>query len=244
VSRPDVARGTVAASVELVCSGRKEETMPTQTAARVIDGRGKTITTYVVFAIAEAMRSMEVGEAVDVLTDEFEAFIADIPAWCETTGHVLLVSESVAEGHRFVIQKSRPLESDASLAMVISDPGLEELLSPLGFALAAALEGAEVHLYFQGPAVRVLKRGYHPKLSGWGRPFSRLAAAGMAKTGHIAAHDKLIQLRSLGAKLYVCGGSLQPFKVRREDLVFDDVPIIEYLSFMPILQRSSVQWYA
>jgi hypothetical protein len=36
------------------------------------------------------------------------------------------------------------------VAFILSDPGLEELLSPLGMALTAALTGAEVHLYFQG----------------------------------------------------------------------------------------------
>ena len=217
--------------------------MPTQTSLRKVDGRGKSITTHVVFSVAEEMRSMEVGEVIEILTDEFEPFVADIPAWCAAVGHKLVLSEATVEGHRFIVEKSEVVSAGTSLAIVISSAGLEELLSPLGFALAAALEGADVHLYFQGPAVRVLSRGYRPKLSSWQRPFSRFAAAGMAKTGHIAASDKLIQLRSLGAKLYVCGGSMEPFKVRREDLMFEDLPIIEYLSFMPILQRSAVQWY-
>jgi hypothetical protein len=42
--------------------------------------------------------------------------------------------------------------------VVVSDPGLEELLSSLGFALAAPLEGAQVSLYFQGLAVRALAK--------------------------------------------------------------------------------------
>ena len=73
------------------------------------------------------------------------------------------------------------------------------LLGALGFALAAALEGVAVSLYFQGPAVRVLTRGFHPRLRGWARPFSRFAAAGMTKSGHIPAQAKLQQLRRLGS---------------------------------------------
>ncbi len=38
--------------------------------------------------------------------------------------------------------------------MVLSSVGLEELRSPLEFALGAALEGIQVNLYFQGPAAR------------------------------------------------------------------------------------------
>ena len=41
----------------------------------------------------------------------------------------------------------------------------------------------------------------------------------------------------------MCGGSLQPFKVRREDLLFDDVPIVEYLSFVRVLEDADIQLY-
>jgi predicted peroxiredoxin len=126
---------------------------------------------------------------------------------------------------------------------VISSDGLEELLSPLGFALAAALEGMAVHLYIQGPAVRVLTRGFRPKLHGWARPFSRFAASGLTNTGHIPAPEKLRQLRSLGTQIYMCGPSMQHFKVKPEDLIFQDLPVIEYLTFMPIMEEADVHIY-
>ena len=50
-----------------------------------------------------------------------------------------------------IILKTPPVNTQGKkVAMVISNSGLEELLSPLGFALGAALEGMEVHMYFQG----------------------------------------------------------------------------------------------
>ncbi len=91
--------------------------------------------------------------------------------------------------------------------------------------------------------MRVLTKGFRPRLKGWSRPFSRFALAGMAKTGHIPPHDKLEQLRSLGAHLYVCGGSLPHFKVAREDLLYDDLPIVEYLTFMSIMADADIQLY-
>ena len=217
--------------------------METITARRAIDRRGKSITTFVLFDAHTELQTMDEGDVLEVVTDDFEPFLPDISAWCRATGHRLLSSESVAEGRRFLIEKGQPKASASKLAIVISNAGLDELLSPLGFALAAALEGMRVDLYFQGPAVRVLARGFRPRLKGWARPFSRFAAAGMTKSGHIPAQDKLRQLRSLGAHLYVCGGSMQPFKVKPEDFIFDDVSIVEYLTFMAVMESADVQLY-
>ena len=210
---------------------------------RTLDRRGKTITTYVVFDAAAEFVSMAEGDVLEVTTDDFAPFEADIAAWCEAAGHELISTERVERGLVFSIAKGVPRPTATSLAMVISMDGLEELLSPLGFALAAALEGIEVNLYFQGPAVRVLTRGFRPKLHGWGRPFSRFAAAGMAKSGHIAAQDKLRQLRGLGATFYVCGGSLSHFKVDPVDFIYPDLPVVEYLTFMAVMERADIQLY-
>lgn len=217
--------------------------MATLTTHRTLDRRGKTITTFVAFDAATELGTMSEGDVLELLTDDFEPFEEDLAAWSRAAGHTLRSSEEITPGRRFLIEKGRPPAVDTALAMIISADGLEELLSPLGFALAAALEGIDVHLYFQGPAVRVLTRGFRPKLKGWARPFSRFAAAGMTKAGHIPAQDKLRQLRSLGGRLYVCGGSLQPFKVDREDFIFDDLPIVEYLTFMSVMADADVHIY-
>ncbi len=217
--------------------------MQTESRTRSLDRRGKIITTFVIYDAAVELEQMTEGEVLEILTDEFTPFEPDIRAWCQATGHVLLASETAPDGHRFLIEKRHPKVRETSLAMVISAAGLDELLSPLGFALGAALEGMDVHLYFQGPAVRVLTKGYRPRLRGWARPFSRFAAAGMSRAGHIPAQDKLRQLRSLGAHLYVCGGSMPAFKVRREDLIYDDLPIVEYLTFISVLEDADIQLY-
>jgi predicted peroxiredoxin/TusA-related sulfurtransferase len=210
---------------------------------KMLDRRGKTITTYVVFDVLAELDTMRDGEVLDLITDDFQPFEHDIAAWCQATGHVLLSSERVEEGRRFLIERRTQKLRETRLAMIISANGLDELLSPLGFALGAALEGIEVSLYFQGPAVRVLADGFQPKLKGWARPFSRFAAAGMTKAGHIPAQEKLHQLRSLGAHIYACGGSMEPFKVRQEDLIFNDLPIVEYLTFMAIMEDADIQLY-
>lgn len=207
---------------------------------RSLDRRGKTISTFVVFDATTELATMEEGEVLELLTDDYEPLQRDITAWCESTGQVLLSSERAKAGRRFLIEKRMPKTKETSLAMVISPDGLEELLSPLGFALAAALEGIAVSLYIQGPAVRILERGYRPKLKGWARPFSRFAASDMTKSGHIPAQDKLRQLHSLGADIYMCGPSMEHFKVRPQDLILADLPGVEYLTFMSVMEGADI----
>lgn len=132
---------------------------------------------------------------------------------------------------------------DRDLAAVISSAGLEELLSPLGFALAAALSGTRVHLYFQGPAVRVLTKGFKARLPGLNRPFSGFARRGLARVGHVSPQQKLRQLRELGAQLYICGPSMEHFRVKKSDLVFDDVMVGEYLTFMEVMNETDIHFF-
>lgn len=208
-----------------------------------LDRTGKSITTYVLFDVAEQLTAMFPGDVLEVVTDDFEPFCHDVAAFCAANGHRLVASEAIPAGRRFLIEKGTPPETTRSVAMVISDPGLLELLSPLGFALAAALEGMEVSLYFQGPAVRLFAPGYRPRLKGLMRPFTRFAARQISETGHIAAVEKLRQLERLGARFYLCGGSVQRFSVDAKHVIFDDVPIVEYLTFAPIMAAADVSLY-
>ncbi|MDH3752511.1 MAG: DsrE family protein [Acidimicrobiia bacterium] len=203
---------------------------------RSLDLRGRTITTFIVYAVHRELTEMQEGERVEVVTDAFPAIDADIRAWCRTTGNAL-VDIVVDDGHeedlwRFVIEKGSPWRSGRKLAALISDDGLFELLAPLGFALAAGLEGHDVALYFQGPAVRVLATGHVAKMHGPGRPFSRFPRAGLAKAGHIPPQEKVGQLLDLGAKIFACGSSMQHFRVDPSHLAFDGVIVAEYLTFM------------
>jgi predicted peroxiredoxin len=111
-------------------------------------------------------------------------------------------------------------------------------------AMVISPDGLEVHLFIQGPAVRILKRNHRPRLSTWwARPFSRFAARGVAATGHLPPQEKHRQLHGLGARIYMCAPSMQHFKVDPDELIFDDLPMIEYLSFVPVMERAGVQIY-
>lgn len=209
----------------------------------LIEVRGKTITTYIIHEVVKAFESMKPGEAVELLTDDFEPIEGDVSAWCRMTGHRLAAVERTEDHQRFIIEKGEPRRRGRSLSLVLSNPGLEELLSPLGFALAAALAETKVYIYFQGPAVRVLTRGFRGSLEGLGRPFSGFARKGMAETGHIPPQEKLLQLQELGAGLYACGPSMRHFRVGKEDFAFEGVVVSEYMAFMELMESADIHFF-
>jgi predicted peroxiredoxin len=190
------------------------------------------------------MRELAPGEEVSVTADPLPAVDSDIRAWCRATGQELAAVEEGERERRYRIRKSDRPASAPPWALVVSDPGLEELLSPLGFALAAALSGSQVAIYFQGPAARVPARGFKEKLKGPHRaPFSGLARRGLARAGHPSPQEKLRQLRELGARIYVCGPSMEHFKVSEEDLLFDDIRIAAYPTFVEEMDAAGVQLF-
>ncbi len=209
-----------------------------------LDLRGKSITTYIVHAVHRALQPLAEGDRVELVTDASAAIENDVRAWSRTTGNALVDMEADGAVARFVIEKGRPTKPGHKFAAVISDDGLFELLSPLAFALAAALEGDDVALFFQGPAVRVLAPEFTAKMHGPGRPFSRFPRRGLADAGHVSPHEKITQLVGLGARLFVCGPSMEHYKVNPSNLAFDDVTVAAYLTFMEQMDNADVHLYA
>lgn len=209
-----------------------------------LDLTGKTITTYIVYAVHDALSALTEGDCVEAMTDALPAIDSDVRAWSRTTGNAVVEVTDHGHTRRYVIQKGAPRRTGRKFAAILSDDGLFELLSPLGFALAAALDGHDVSLFFQGPAVRVLAPGYTPRMHGLGRPFSRFPRDGLAKAGHLAPPDKLRQLQHLGARFFACGPSMEHYKVDPDHLAFDDVTVAAYLTFVDELDTADVHLVA
>ncbi len=229
-------------------SGREEVVAPptqgvSDAAPREVDLRGLTITTAIVWAAHEQLTELAVGDEIELRTEPFAAIEPDLEAWCRTTGHDLVDVRRSQESWSIRLRKQEPRRSEHHVAVVVSSDGLTELLLPLGFALAAALGGAQVSIYLAGPAVHLLGPGFRARLRGLARPFSRFARNGLERQGHVAPTEKLRQLQQLGAVVYACGPSLQHFGVDPERIVFENVVVCEYLTFMEVMQRADVQLY-
>ncbi len=217
-----------------------DDTAPART---TIDMKGKKITTFIMFDAWRALQDMDEGEVLEIITERYEAIGNDIGAWCRMTGNELVDVVEEMDFQRYAIRKAAPREKDRKLALIISDPGLTELLTPLGMALGAALEGIDVSIIFQGPAVRALKKGFKGNLKGISRPFSVFARKGLEKVGHIPPQDKIRQLKELGVHFYICAPSMDHFGVDKSELIFDDIVLSEYLTFMEAMDKADIHLF-
>jgi predicted peroxiredoxin len=120
-------------------------------------------------------------------------------------------------------------------AVVVSSDGYE-LLPALDYALTSAHDGAEVAVYFQGPAVRVLTHRFTPRLYGW-----RWMVARLTPGWRTPAPDVVRRLQIHGGRLYACAPSLTQSRVEAGDLAFSGVTVCEYADFREVMARSDVQ---
>jgi predicted peroxiredoxin len=217
--------------------------MTTATDPTVVDLRGLTITTAIVAAMREGLEPIAVGEELDALVEPAPGIKPDLEAWSRATGNSVTFTDDAGTGTHVRVRKGTAKPNEHSVAIVVSNDGLLELLSPLGFALGAAHEGAQVSLYLQGPAVHVLRPGFSPTLPWPMRPFSVFARPKIEASGHVAAIEKLRQLQQLGGRIYACAPSMAQFGVDPSDLRLDDVTVCEYLTFMEVMQEADVQLY-
>ncbi len=208
---------------------------------QLVDGRGRSISTAILYEVVRTLRELSPGDRMRVRADVLPAIDSDMRAWCRTTGHELVEVEEADGARDYVIRKASEVRKQPAWAMVISNPGLEELLSPLGFALGAALGGSPVALYFQGPAVRVLTGSFSERLIGWRRPFSGFARRGLARAGHPPPHEKLRQLDDLGARIYICGPSMEHFRVATQDLFMAEIHVAAHPTFVEEMDSAGVQ---
>jgi predicted peroxiredoxin/TusA-related sulfurtransferase len=208
-----------------------------------IDIRGKTITTYILYQTRVELNRLDEGQVLEVVTDNYAAIESDIKAWSRMSGNPLIEVEKTTGFHRYYFKKKKPEAEVKHLSIIVSEENLEALLSPLGFALSAAISGHRVSIYFQGPAVRALKKGFSEKLQGFSYFFSGFARKELSDLGHISPQQKLGQLRELGAEFFICQPSMDAFGVKKADLIFEDVKISEYFTFLEIMQQADIHLY-
>jgi predicted peroxiredoxin len=209
-----------------------------------IDFSGKKISGFIIFKISEKFESLKINDVIRIKTDNYKAIQSDLFAWSSMTGNKVNLIDKNENNFTFEITKLvEKLNNGKKYSIIISDKGLEELLSPLGFSVGAALSGYQVNIYFQGPAVKVLEKGFKEKLKGFNSIFSRFARNGLSKIGHSPAQDKLKILEKYGAKFYVCQPSMDHFGLKEQNIVFSNIVICEYYTFLEVLDKSDIKFF-
>jgi predicted peroxiredoxin len=209
-------------------------------AAAALDLRGKKVISYVVYEARKALDRLADGEILSLWVDAYDGLEGDLAIWMDLTGQRLAGEERAGGIHRYDLVKAPPRAMPEQLAIMVSRPGLTDLFTPLSLALAGRLAGMETHVFFQGPGVRVLKKGYDEKLPGLWAPFSVFARRQAARTGHVRPQEKLAELVELGAHLHACPLSLEQFGVRRDELAFP-VELAQYYGMLATFRESRTQ---
>jgi TusA-related sulfurtransferase/predicted peroxiredoxin len=200
-----------------------------------LDLRGNGLTTDIVARAINRLDAMKAGESLSIEVDADEAIDNDLRAWCEATGNHLLTVEEGGSARTYVIEKGVPLAIVHRMALVLSSSAHDHLEAPLSLAQAAALEGVEVSIFFEGPAVAILTTAF-PAMGPRLRRSRRAARE--------AAHARVRQIHDLGGDLYACEHSLREHKIRRDEIAFDRVVHAEYLTFLPVMEDADIQLLA
>jgi predicted peroxiredoxin/TusA-related sulfurtransferase len=188
------------------------------------------------------LRHRDTEAVVELVMKNDKGMLHDIATWCEATGNELISSEPGGEGEvRCLVQKGEMQggREKKSMTVVIST-------YPFDRALGATVLGMEVNMIFEGAGVRLLKRGYRSKLSGfWGGCFTGVVEGVMKKEiGWPLPRDAIEILEELGAKFYVCGPSLVGYGVREEELVARDFVTGATLTWVKLLAESDVNVFS
>ena len=117
------------------------------TARTSLDMRGKTITTFIAYETLKQLGDLADGESLELLTDAGEEITTTSVPGAVLGGKSLRRPGTTMAASSTSSPNSR-CAPPASATPHSFRRRLEELLSPLAFALAAALEGSDVSLYF------------------------------------------------------------------------------------------------
>jgi predicted peroxiredoxin/TusA-related sulfurtransferase len=213
-------------------------------AQEIIDFTGKKISGFIIFKISEKFANLKINDIIQIKTDNYKAIHSDLIAWSNMTGNKVNLIDKNENYYTFEITKLvDKLNNGKKFSIIISDKGLEELLSPLGFSVGAALSGYQVNIYFQGPAVKVLEKGFKEKLKGFNSIFSGFVRNGLSKIGHSPGQDKLRILEKYGAKFYVCQPSMDHFGLKEKNIAFSNIVICEYYTILEVLDKSEFRFF-
>ena len=104
-----------------------------------------------------------------------------------------------------LIRKGRePVRNARAMTVIMFTASLEHAVCPLDKALAGAVLGMDVNVVLEGAAVRLLKRGYRPRLSGLAGGVFTAVAERMVKRqiGWPVPQESILILEDLGARTH------------------------------------------
>ena len=212
----------------------------------LVDARWTWKPYRVAYEVIKALRGLDTGSAVEVITKDDKGLLNDLGLWCRATGHEL-PGEQPGQGEaRVLIRKGEPVRNDQTMTVIMSTARLEHAVYPLDKALAGAVLGMDVNMVFEGAAVRLLKRGYRPRLSGLaGGLFTAMVERVMNnEIGWPLPQESILILQDLGARFYVCSPSMFGYGVHERDLIVGQYTMGAVVTWADLLARSDIHIFS
>jgi len=212
----------------------------------LLDVRGTWKPYRVAYEVIKALRPLDVGSVVEVITKDDQGLLNDLGIWCRATGHELLDTKPGDGETRVLIRKGEPVRNDRTMTVIMSTASLEAAVYPLDKALAGAVLGMDVSVVFEGAGVRLLRRGYRSRLSGLvGRVFTSKVEQVMSKEiGWPLPQESILILEDLGAHFYLCGPSMFGYGVHEQDLIIREYTVGAVITWADLLARADIQVYS
>ena len=212
----------------------------------VVDARGTWKPYRVAYEIIKAVRPLDTGSVIEVITKDDQGLLNDLGIWCQATGHDLLSTQPGPGEARLLIRKAEPKRSGQKMTVIMSTASLEAAVYPLDKALAGAALGMDVNVVFEGAAVRLLRRGYRPRLSGLAGGLFTAKVEGVMKKeiGWPLPQEAILILEDLGARFYVCSPSMSGYGVREQDLIVGKYTLGAVVTWADLLARSDIQIFS
>ena len=173
----------------------------------LVDARSTWKPYRVAYEVIKALRGLDTGAVVEVITKDDKGLLNDLGIWCRTTGHELLGTQPGEGEARLLIRKDEPVRNDRTMTVIMSTASLEAAVLALEKALAGAVLGMDVNVVFEGAGVRLLQRGYRSRLSGLvgGLFTSKVERVMKEEIGWPLPQESILILQDLGAHFYLCG---------------------------------------
>ncbi|HXZ70757.1 MAG TPA: DsrE family protein [Streptosporangiaceae bacterium] len=212
----------------------------------LVDARWTWKPYRVAYEVIRALRGLDTGSVVEVITKDDTGLLNDLGVWCRATGHELLSERPGQEEVRLLIRKGEPVRNERTMTVIMSTASLEYAVFPLEKALAGAVLGMDVAVVFEGAGVRLLKRGYRPRLSGLvgGLFTSKVEGVMKKEIGWPLPQESILILEDLGARFYICSPSLFGYGVHEQDLIVGKYTLGAVVTWADLLARSDIQIFS
>lgn len=220
-----------------------------------------------ILQLKNAMDEIKEGEAVSITATD-PGFVADAPAWCNTTGHELVSLEPAEKGAYRAVVVKRGGQGSGKRAMtnVVFSNDFDKAMAAFIIANGAASAGYEVTLFFTFWGINILrksgpvvaKKNLIEKMFGMMMPkgaerlkLSQMNMGGMGlamikgimKKKNVMPLPALIaQAKLSGVRLVVCTMSMDLMGIKREELI-DGVEEGGVAMYVDRLSRSSANLF-